>query len=107
MAHTPGPWGYDEDSCEVFGAPDDRGCGWVAKVIGGDSNDRRLPDAERLANARLIAAAPELLAVLRDAKTELIDLYERVYPSDESDNETTAVIDRVIAVIAKAEGRIE
>ena len=45
---------------------------------------------------RLLAAAPEMLASLKAAKNELIDLYE---------NETTAVIDRVIAAIDAAEGR--
>jgi hypothetical protein len=64
MSHTPGPWAYDADSCEVFGTTEDRSCGWVAKVVGGDSNDCRLPDDERLANVRLIAAAPEMLRTL-------------------------------------------
>jgi len=53
---------------------------------------------------RLLAAAPEMLASLKAAKNELIDLYEAAYPDDESDNDTTAVIDRVIAAIAAAEG---
>ena len=57
--------------------------------------------------AALFEAAPEMLAVLRDAKSELIYLYEEVYPDDESDNDTTEVIDRVIAAINKAEGRVE
>jgi NAD(P)H-dependent FMN reductase len=54
---------------------------------------------------RLLAAAPELLASLKAAKNELIDLYEAAYPDDESENDTTAVIDRVIAAIDAAEGR--
>ena len=62
-------------------------------------------DDEMLADARLIAAAPELLASLKAAKNELIDLYEAAYPDDESENDTTAVIDRVIAAIDAAEGR--
>ena len=52
----------------------------------------------------LIAAAPEMLACLREAKAELLDLYEAAYPDDESDNDTTRVIDRVIEVISKATG---
>jgi NAD(P)H-dependent FMN reductase len=54
---------------------------------------------------RLLAAAPEMLASLKAAKNELIDLYEAAYPDDESENDTTAVIDRVIAAIDAAEGR--
>lgn len=59
--------------------------------------------AEGVAN--LVAAAPSLLAALREAKSELIELYERAYPEDESDNDTTRVIDAVVNAIAKAEGR--
>lgn len=65
MAHTPGPWDYDADSQEVFGTTEKYGSGWIARVVGNDSDGRPLPDAERLANARLIAAAPELLAACK------------------------------------------
>lgn len=70
--HTPGPWGVAE------AAPDDKmmrvgsnldpnteitknGGMWIAQVIGPD----------RIANARLIAAAPALLEALQDAKFRL------------------------------------
>jgi hypothetical protein len=56
------------------------------------------------ADARLIAAAPELLAILRSAVDELISLYARVYPDDESDNETTQIIDRAIAQCCESRG---
>jgi hypothetical protein len=60
--HTPGPWDVNE--------PDAKGGVWVdaqdgltvARVGGGVS-----PVAEAIANARLIAAAPELLAALGKA----------------------------------------
>ena len=63
--HTPGPWAYDPNSREVFANDPRNGCGWIALVGGNDSNDRPLPDSERLANARLIVAAPALLAEAR------------------------------------------
>ena len=50
----------------------------------------------------LLLAAGEMLDALREAKCELIDLYSAAYPGAESDSDTTAVIDKVIAVIAKA-----
>lgn len=50
----------------------------------------------------LILAAPELYDCLVKAKHTLIELYEEVYQSDESDNDVTALIERVIAVIAQA-----
>jgi hypothetical protein len=61
-------------------------------------------DGEATDNARLIAAAPELLMSLRAALNELIELYEEAYPDDESDNDTTVAIDAGLAAIAKAEG---
>ena len=51
-----------------------------------------------------IAAAPRMLDALRDAKDALIELYEIVYRDDESDNETTKTIDKVIKAIKKASG---
>lgn len=45
----------------------------------------------------------KLLAVLREAKDELIRLYEELYPDDETDNDTTAVIDSVIKTIKAVE----
>ena len=54
---------------------------------------------------RLLAAAPEMLSALREARGTLTELYEAAYPDDESDNDVTDVIDMVMAAIAKAEGR--
>lgn len=56
---------------------------------------------------KLLALASEMLAALEDAEEELIYLYEKAFPYDESANETTATIDRVIAVISKARGEEE
>ena len=50
--HTPGPWGYSEG--EIY-----RGNNPIASVIPSFT-------AEDEANARLIAAAPEMLEVLRE-----------------------------------------
>lgn len=50
----------------------------------------------------LMMAAPELFDCLVEVKHTLIELYEQVYKDDESDNDVTALIDRVIAVIAQA-----
>lgn len=45
----------------------------------------------------------KLLAVLREARDELIRLYEELHPDDETDNDTTAVIDSVIKTIKAVE----
>jgi hypothetical protein len=59
MKHTPGPWqvGHFDSNmiCDSDGA--NRGCAPIARVEG--------TAAERRANARLIACAPELLEALK------------------------------------------
>lgn len=49
----------------------------------------------------------QLVDALCEAKSELIDLYEAAYPNDESDNDTTKVIDKVISVIDAARPKEE
>jgi hypothetical protein len=74
------------------------------EVRDGDDNIAAdmIPDE---AIAELMAAAPEMLDALREARDTLTEMYEAAYPGDESDNDVTEVIDMVIAAIAKAEGR--
>ena len=76
--HTPGPWSVEVDSpsgigrthavyvCSAAGWPE----GQLARVNVQDGL------GEREANARLIAAAPELLATLKDACEEIERLRE-------------------------------
>lgn len=107
MAHTPGPWAYDEDSSEVYSAADGYGTGWIALVKGNDDAGVSFPETMRLANARLIAAAPELLACLQSLRV--------VFASLEGwrDMDATLVdqfissdgLHRVEAAIAKATGK--
>ena len=52
--HTPGPWSIDPDDGGPWYCVREPGGGWIAQVPEPDSAD-----------ARLIAAAPELLEVLR------------------------------------------
>jgi hypothetical protein len=64
MAHTEGPWDVDDDTLEIFSITPGHSTGWIAKVLGNDDNGRRLPPDEMAANARLIAAAPEMRRAL-------------------------------------------
>lgn len=99
-AHTPTPWRIaTRDSSEGFfiveqngGERDDgdRSSYRVAHVI--DYNDR----AENEANARLIAAAPELLAALRETL--------RVLEACTTAEYSKAIKDDAHAAIAKATG---
>lgn len=71
--HTPGPWnlqvGVEENRCYVWGgkaSPEQTFIAHVYCKLHGKVNR-----AEEKANARLIAAAPELLKVAREALTLL------------------------------------
>jgi len=57
--HTPGPWRFASDVNEVQTSDDYSAIAWIAPSTSSV--------AEYEANARLIAAAPELLSVLRMA----------------------------------------
>ncbi len=88
--HTPGPWATDSKGIEVF-RDTELGPDTVAQVVGHLMRD----EGVNVANARLIAAAPELLEALQEV------LYEHggfatSYP---------AAVKKARAVIAKATGR--
>lgn len=98
MLHTPGPWKCASAGSSIVGIPIQ---GAKGRVIGslhfaalsqpvGDF-DPKAYNAEQLANARLIAAAPDLLEALRHCAT------------DEGPEQDWLV--RARAAIAKAEGR--
>jgi hypothetical protein len=113
--HTPGPWyvGAQNDMLFVIAgrAPSldndypmhDADRTVIARVEDGDKSH-----SETDANARLIAAAPELLAALKQC-AELLDDYSDV--NDGADggspvpNRAMSLLRDVEAAIAKAEGR--
>ncbi len=87
--HTPGPWGYSEG--EIY-----RGNNPIASVIPSFGWFRKTAEDE--ANARLIAAAPEMYEVLREVLIE----YEAEAKAEGWDLPTTGEIIR--EVLAKVEG---
>jgi hypothetical protein len=97
MAHTPGPWRVEQDTTLIWGNcnPDDStsyGMGYpVADCQQPRPWRRESPtDDEIAANARLIAAAPELLAALIDV-------------AENYTNDNPQMWGRVHAAIAKAQ----
>jgi hypothetical protein len=121
MTHTPGPWFYrpilgepeDIEKMREFGmepvqamtnegqryvmAPDKRVCLVDMQCEGVKRNERHKSiDAERDANARLIAAAPELLKALR----ELVD--EHFAPKYATGERRAQLWENARAAIAKA-----
>jgi len=104
-AHTPGPWKtyyagpLNEDLIVTqngSGAMYDAGCG--SQVASIEFRPGGAKGAEMTANARLIAAAPDLLKLLRD----VMDVVDVVL--DDSP-EMDAWLDQARAAIAKVEGR--
>jgi hypothetical protein len=64
-AHTPGPW---ENSGQFIVAPDPKGIHpdiYIAEITETDDEGRMATPEQQTANACLIAAAPELLAVAK------------------------------------------
>lgn len=102
MAHTPGPWECFEGSRNPAIRNAD---GSIAFVVGGRSRSsyaKAMSRQEALANAHLIAAAPELLEALKAAQQEL-----RLIRMKDSNAvyDTLLRILTIPAAIDKAEGR--
>ena len=107
--HTPGPWVVRQSSCGSVGTDS-----MLIALTYGDDPDCKADDRMR-ANARLIAAAPELLEALRVARDcvstdrqALADSHTGPDGLDEDGAAGVAEYDRALAVIdsaiAKAEG---
>lgn len=98
-AHTPGPWIITRSKMATDGAFDYAisadGALVLAEAFGRDAKGG-WPPAE--ANASLIAAAPDMLAALREAEGELY----QVPPADAEQERVLAV---VRAAISRAEGK--
>lgn len=92
-AHTPGPWRVNESEPRAAINSEGRCVAWCGMY----------PDTEAHANARLIAAAPTMLAALREAA----DLRAALCRGSEGGDPTTwdAPLNRWLAAIARAEGR--
>lgn len=92
--HTPGPWILDGDVIQSPGR-------WVVAVV------HRFPendDTARPANARLIAAAPDLLALAKQYASECSECEGLGYHDDGERAPCPDCFD-IRAVIDKAEGR--
>lgn len=95
--HTPGPWKYDETWALVHGADNSEVCAIHSGSPGEQRNNRNVV----YANAHLIAAAPELLAALKEALPQVERTHCRAPDGETCDNMVIAI---VRAAIARAEG---
>jgi hypothetical protein len=110
-AHTPGPWTVDpfltpeaeDDSQGVYKVEPAftklTQAYFNAPFCQEDTSELDAVHAENAANARLIAAAPELLEALTEARDYVVKAYECAFP-DAAEND--AVLGRVDAAIARA-----
>lgn len=103
IKHTPGPWIVVESAKGPKNA-----AAWVC-TIGNNHNDPavfstvldgdKFVFGDKLADARLIAAAPDLLEALKSLSASIF------VPNDERSPELTTALEMTISAIAKAEGR--
>lgn len=112
MTHTPGPWTFRPDpdakmraTCAYWidGAPT-----YDNATIGSPIADVRNLGAPSEANARLIAAAPEMLEALEQAAMDYGELQAYMRAAKEPEAQINVVKKRLAAcleLIAKAEGR--
>jgi hypothetical protein len=94
MSHTPGPWVVGNQDPLNFGKQRGNGTEPIGFVYGPSFPERSELGREALSNARLIAAAPELLEAL----------HALLFTADDSPS-YDAAITQARAAIAKAEGQ--
>ncbi len=111
MSHTPGPWMVDDQQVVTLAVCHPRrtygyGCGndFVCDLNDGEYHQYR-NDKEQAANARLIAAAPDLLAALKAILPAAGDGYgHNPHAKKPGDCAGCDAVVAARAAIAKAEG---
>ena len=101
MSHTPGPWVVGNQDPLNFGKQRGNGTEPIGFVYGPSFPERSELGREALSNARLIAAAPELLEALKMGYADTMDYIQRNHLSG-AENNRWLVLAR--AAIAKATG---
>ena len=101
IKHTPGPWTVEwpMDGGALIMAED--GHGHLGRVDVRYSKRNNLEEAE--ANARLIAAAPDLLEACRDTVNKLVNIH--TVGSDQDKGRWLSSISLLASAIAKATGK--
>jgi hypothetical protein len=107
--HTPGPWQLGQPNLYFDGHTpiDSPFHGGIVQVVTKMEDDDTRKEAELAANARLIAAAPELLQGLLDALQEIdIEIEQRKHSgNDEHWEDLESVSNRGHAAIANVTGQ--
>ncbi len=102
MKHTPGPWMIDGISRDIL-APDGELLATAYQMTVDVDEEMANPDDTGVANARLIAAAPELLDALKA-------IHEGAARTISDSGDYSYALDRILqtaeAAITKAQGRL-
>jgi len=99
--HTPGPWEVDREQGGGGRFVRDR-----HRTLIADAFHKTVPIDERAANARLIAAAPELLAALKAYVEWFGGAHVHGCPADDTCDCPGAAVNALVNnALAKAEGR--
>lgn len=98
MMHTPGPWRFQQDGHEPY---------WSVDMPFTDGSGRYGAYNAMVytteADARLVAAAPELLAALKNCRDWLVNICD----SSKLESAERGFLEQATVAIAKAEGRAE
>lgn len=102
--HTPGPWSIHTESehpCPRIDGPNGRGVASATQRDPHPTLGMGITTQEAMANSRLIASAPDLLAALQLVAGEVTDY---VRPTSADSHLPTDIVAVVHAAIAKATG---
>lgn len=97
MKHTPGPWRIEQG---IYIMPPENSTQFSICKMGGIQREE-----SRKANARLIAAAPDLLAAAKRAQELISSAIDLEYVSGKPGDPAAVIWRELDAAIAKAEGR--
>lgn len=98
--HTPGPWRIDYNQGDIWIGPHINGGPEVLTVVNMPTRAYAGPALQaRIADARLIAAAPDMSDALRAARTYLMDV------SKDRGDAARGTLEIINAALSKAEGQ--
>jgi len=99
--HTPGPWVTGNTSPLIFGVKRGNGTEPIGFVYGPSFTEKSKYGQTAMANARLIAAAPEMYEAIAAIATAM----NLGYIPNEILSEGSPILEGLRAAIAKAEGK--
>lgn len=99
MGYTPGPWGiaFEHGKSIVIGT--------LSRGVAVIPNDRGEGEPERLANARLIAVAPEMHKVIKELMALAYEAMSRVNEDEKGYYDIEYRLEKAEAIVEKVGGK--